>query len=885
MARRTLARRDPALAGDLPVRERTLANGLKALVLPRPGATTVVCDLFHPVGSANEPPGQSGLAHFLEHMLFKGTRRFPKGQLDRLAFLAAGQANAETGEDDTHFWFSLPADRWELALVIEADRLAGAVFDPAEVDAERQVIVEERARELDSPLGRLDQAHRAARFVAHPYRHPILGSAEDLRRLSAADLTRFYREHYRPDGAVLVVVGAVDPARVLDRVEETFGGLRRGRGPRPSLGGPARPRRYRREVRIEEPTVGLVRGLMGWTSVPLGHDDGPALDVLADLLACGRRSRLWSTLVDQKRIASWVDASHEPGRLAGQFLVQVEALPGVEPEVLGEAVREVVGRLAAQGPTAEELARVRTRLEVAWRWGQEDLAGLAVGLGQVALWDDWRAWPREHRSSLAVTADDARRVASRYLVEDGLTLAWSVPAPATTNGHVPLRRPTRRSRGEVDTAEAAPTSLLVPKSSPIVPDFRPRRFVMANGLRVLMDPRPGTGTVALELYHDSGQVREEKPGLAHLVGRLREEGTRTRSAEDLAAAVEDIGGSLEIGATGLGLRVRAEDLAQAVELMTDVTLRPAFPADALEWTRQRVLADMKSDRDDPAFRADLIFRGLIYGEHPYGRDPRGRMRGLGTLTLDDVRAHHRAFVRPNNACLAVSGDFGPRHLRSILERHLAEWASGPVVFPPVPTPSRGTMPRCRRVRARGQQVQVLIGHLGVRRDDPDFGALCVLDHVLGTGPGFSDRLSRVLRDEMGLAYSVGGGMTDSADIEPGLFQIYVGTGPEEADRAIAAVHDQVRALAAGEFADDEVEAARQYLAGAWVFEYESVSQRAERLVDLERWGLPLDDPLGWPRRLARLTPDDVRRAAQRHINPSALVCVEYGPLPERLGGR
>ena len=175
-----------------------------------------------------------------------------------------------------------------------------------------------------------------------------------------------------------------------------------------------------------------------------------------------------------------------------------------------------------------------------------------------------------------------------------------------------------------------------------------------------------------------------------------------------------------------------------------------------------------------------------------------------------------------------------------------------------------------------------MGHLGVARNHPDFDALAVADHILGSGPGFTDRLSRVIRDELGLAYSVGGGMTDSADIEPGLFRIYVGTGPDEADRAVAAVMEQVRLMHAGEFSDEEVDRARHYLAGSWVFDYQTVEQRAERLLELERWGLR-------PRRAAPLArpdrpghPRQVRRAARTHIDPSALVRVEYGPIRRTL---
>ncbi|MBX6315774.1 MAG: insulinase family protein, partial [Isosphaeraceae bacterium] len=426
MARRVTARPRPAWVGDLPVFERTLANGLKALVLPRPRAPVVVCDLYYPVGSVDEPAGKTGLAHFVEHMLFKGTERFPKGQIDRLAVLAAGQSNAETGEDCTHYWFAFPKDRWELALAVEADRMRGATFDPREVEAERHVIAEERARELDSPLGRLDQTHLAVSYLVHPYRNPVLGWPDDLRRATIEDLTRFYDAHYRPDGAVLVIVGAVDPQRALERVEAHFGHLERGGIERPPPPAAEPAQNGRRDFTLIE-SEAVARALFGWHSVPRGHADSPALDVLSDLLACGRRSRLWGALIERERVATWVDASQEGAHLAGQFLVQVEAAPGVETKRVEEVIRDALDELATQGPTPEELARSRNRLEAAWRWEQEEVAGLAAGLGNVALWDDWRAWQAEHRAALAVSADDIRRVASTYLVEGGLTVGWSLP--------------------------------------------------------------------------------------------------------------------------------------------------------------------------------------------------------------------------------------------------------------------------------------------------------------------------------------------------------------------------------------------------------------------------------------------------------------------------
>src|SRR4051794_35525358 len=358
MARRKTARPLPAWVGDLPVFERTLANGFKALVLPRTHAPVVVCDLYYPVGSIDEPAGRTGLAHFVEHMLFKGTERFPKGQIDRLAFVAAGQSNAETGEDSTHYWFAFPSDRWTLALAVEADRMRGASFDPREVDAERHVIVEERARDLDSPTGRLDQNLLAMAYLRHPYRNPILGWPEDFAGITVDDLRAFYDTHYRPDGAVLVVVGDVDANAALDAVETHFGAIPRGAGPRPLAVADEPRQNGRRDFTLVE-AESAARALLAWHTVPRGHPDGPVLDVVSDLLSCGRRSRLWDALVERGRLPTSVDAGQEAARLAGQFLIQIEAPAGAEPPRVERVIRETLDDLADAGPTADELERSR----------------------------------------------------------------------------------------------------------------------------------------------------------------------------------------------------------------------------------------------------------------------------------------------------------------------------------------------------------------------------------------------------------------------------------------------------------------------------------------------------------------------------------------------
>ena len=235
-------------------------------------------------------------------------------------------------------------------------------------------------------------------------------------------------------------------------------------------------------------------------------------------------------------------------------------------------------------------------------------------------------------------------------------------------------------------------------------DYAPRKSIFANGLRLVSERRPGTGIVALELYVDAGQVREAKPGLAYLTGRMLEEGTTSRSAEALAEAIEDIGGMLDVCATGATLRVPSEELALALEMLADMVLGSAFLEDALPWVKRRIAADLQGDRDDPAFRADLLFRGLVYGAHPYGRDPRGTVRDLARLSLDDVRRTTPGTSRPTTR-FSSPWAITSRGAAAPGQEALSNLGRGGLAVAPLPRVVRATRPASAAWRIRANRCK------------------------------------------------------------------------------------------------------------------------------------------------------------------------------------
>ena len=879
MPRRTIPQPPSPVIGRMEVVHHRFGNGLDLLVLPKSSAPIVHCDLHYRAGSVDDPPGRSGMAHLVEHLMFQGTPRFPKGQIDLLTYLAGGGTNAETGEDYTHYWFSLPNDDWTLALEIEADRAREIRFVASEFERERRVILEERARELDSAAGRLEETHLAMSYAHHPYRNPIFGWIDDLRAIDVGEAQAWAQSHLHPSAALLIVIGDVRPDAVIDATARTLGSLPVARSAATRV--PIyEPTQAGRRAFVVEDGEGLPQFILGWHTVAREHPDGPVLDVLADLLAGGTRARLKQRLVDRRGLATWVQSSQEGGQLAGQFFVRLEAPPGADPAVVEHEIVAELHALAREGPEPEALARCRKRLQAAWCWEQQDAANLSTSLGSVALWQPWTAWIAEHRAALAVTPADIQRVIKTYLDESRLTIGCTVSRKGrrvfVVSEAVEPHRVEVMGERPISSVASLPTWPLH-EGPPGQVGFQLNRTTLSNGLRVLMERQPGSGVVACELHCDGGVLREEKPGLAYLTARLREEIRLPGSRGRLIEALEDGGGHAEFLSTGCSIRAGAGNLQDVVRLIAGAIAAPRFEPATLRFVKERIREEFRGDLVDGLYRAGQAFLRRIYANHPLGRDQRGTLAGLERISLADVRAHQRKWFVPNHAFLVITGEFDPGAFMALLERALAGWEAGSSNFPGLPRVVRAPAPRRLWLARQSEQVHLLIGHLGIARRDPDYDALVILDHIFGSGPGFVDRLSRVLRDQHGLVYSTGGGMTDTADLVPGVLRVYASTSPENAAAARSMLLDQLAQMHAGQFGDEEVLAAQRFLSRSHLFDFRSVATRAEQLLLMERWGFATDDIAEWPRRILRVSPDTVRAAARRHLHPDRLVEVVAGP--------
>jgi zinc protease len=415
----------PIKAGAV-IHEHRLRNGLQVLIAERHDDPVVASMVFYGVGSRDEAEGEAGVSHFLEHMMFKGSARFGKGEVDRITTILGGSNNAFTTPDHTAYWFELASDRWEIALDIEADRMKGLTIDKREFDSEKKVVLEELSMGRDDPWRRLTQAVSESLFKRHSYRRPVIGYEDVLQGMSVDTMRDYYERHYHPGNAILVICGDVNPRSALKAARERFGSIPAGPKPASSelstISEPAGEQRV--TTHWDDSSRRLV---MVWPTAVVGSDEDYALDVVTTILTHGRLSRLQARLVHDQKLAVSVSAANDTRVDSGVFWLYAECADGVDPRTLERAIDDEIVRLAAERLPQSELRRAKRILEASDAHESETVSDIAEELGEFAVDAHWRLAVEGVERNEAVTAVAVKEVTSRYLVPSRRVIGWSLP--------------------------------------------------------------------------------------------------------------------------------------------------------------------------------------------------------------------------------------------------------------------------------------------------------------------------------------------------------------------------------------------------------------------------------------------------------------------------
>lgn len=409
------------------------------------------------------------------------------------------------------------------------------------------------------------------------------------------------------------------------------------------------------------------------------------------------------------------------------------------------------------------------------------------------------------------------------------------------------------------------------------------RFELRCGAVLLVAPSPGAPVTAIQAHLRGGHSLDPdgKLGSSWLTGRLLDQGTEAKSESEIATSLEPIGGSLMGGSNGLTGTVASADWKKLFTLFCDSLLTPTFPKARFENQRDRLLDRLRIELDDPRTQAERQFRELAYGDHWLGTNETGTVDTVAKIRRADLARFHKKNWVASRAVLSVAGDVDPDAVARFLDRRLAGWTTGkPLDAPDLNFPAPGV--RSKAFVAKRQQVHVYLGHLGVFRKDPDYPALVVMDHVLGTGPGFTNRISKRLRDELGLAYTVHASIHHSAGFLPGTFTAYIGTSPEHFETAVGGFLQEMRRIREEPVSTAELELAKNYLTGSYAMGFERASRRSSYLISVERNGFPVDHLERLLEEFRSVTVEDVQRVAAAHLHPDRTCLSVGGPVAARV---
>ncbi|RUO65137.1 zinc protease [Pseudidiomarina planktonica] len=855
----------------------TLPNGLTVIVHEDRKAPIVAVNVWYAVGSKDEGPSQTGFAHLFEHLMFNGTENYDDEYFGPFEKAGATDMNGTTNNDRTNYFQNVPTPALDMALWMESDRmghLLGAVTQD-KLDEQRGVVQNEKRQGEAQPYGRVFSVLAEETFPAgHPYSWSVIGSMEDLNAASLDDVHQWFEDYYGAANAVIVLAGDIDLETAKEKVTQYFGHIEAGKPLTKTKSWVAKSTGTKRMTM--EDNVPASRMYKVWNTAEMGTQDSDYLGLLVDIFANGKNSRLYQRLVYDEQIASAVFGFQYDRVLAGQFILGADAKPGVELSAIEAIVDEELQRLLKEGPTADELARVKFRQAANFVRGAERIGGFGGKSDILAAGEVYHGNPAFYQQQLETlqntTAADIQTAMDKWLT-DGAFVLNVVPQPNYMTGE------SQADRSELPTVGALP-ELDLPELT---------TFTLSNGLEVALAERHDVPTVQMSLVFDSGYAADfgDKPGTASFTMNMLKEGTTNRDALELQADLDSLGTNLNASASLDSSRISMDtlttNLSPSLEIFADVLLNASFSADEIERKRSIWLQNITKEKAQPQAQALRVMPGLLFGDnHAYSvpLTGSGTVDSISALTRDDLVSHRETWLRPDNARLVIVGDTTAEAIKPILEQQLANWEQ-----PTSSKPSKQFVPVAQQQSNRvflidqpgSPQATIIAGQLAPSGNTSDAEAIDVMNTILGGS--FTSRLNMNLREDKGWSYGVRSTWLD-ADAQG----IYLTVAPVQSDKTKASIQEILRELT-GYIGDEtatpaELEKVKSNKTAKLPGAYETKGALLQAIVN----ALEKEQDMAWlesyGERVRSLELDAIHTVADDVLRPNALTWVIVGDLAQ-----
>lgn len=833
-----------------------LDNGQTVVIQQVKNNPIVTIDTWIKTGSIDEDDSNNGVAHFLEHLFFKGTTNHASGEFDKILETKGAITNAATSKDFTHYYVTIPSKDFDLAMDLHADMMMHPLIPRNEMEKERKVVLEEISKDLNAPSKILQENLNDMMYTNHPYKRKVIGRSDVIETITRDQVLNFYNTHYSPSNMITIIIGDVEPEHAIEKIKEDFNS------------------EYKKQTKNiypkEEPLTKQAKKieylpntesgymLVGFRGTPIEDKESYALDVLATILGDGRSSVLNQVLKEKKRIAFSVDAGNSTYRDDGIFYISAN----FEPEkckIVQDTIFNEIKKIQTNGITDEQLNLAKNIIERSTFYSRESITNIATEIGYtMALTNDIKFYDNYLTNIKNVTKEDVKKAADKYLSENKSAISIVLPESVK---NIPIAN----IKKDIGTAK------LISENS------QSQKYELSDGATLLYTPNTANDIIAISIYSKGGQLLEKTHGTANLVASLMMKGTKNYSSLELSQILEDNGIKISpvasADAFAISVLTTKDEYDKTLELLNEVVNNATFDNFEIEKVKSDKLNSIKRNKDIPIQRAIEEYRDLIYQNTPYSISSKVLEKNIPNITRDEMIQYYNNVFNPENIVISINGNVNKEKTIQKLNKIFQPKENGKKFDYqaysskiPAPTTSRKTIQNMPQT----QTAWIMLGWQtnGVL-NEKDYATLQVIDSILGTG--MSSRLFKDLREQEGLAYQLG--TSYSPNILRGSFLLYIGTNPNTLEKAKQGLFAEIKRLKTEYVGDNELKDAKEKLLGNYVIGLETNLDKASNLgwYEASTRGYEFKDK--YEQLINNVTDSDIIEVANKYFNDNYILSI------------
>ena len=830
-----------AFAEDFSIHK--LPNGQTVVIKEVRNNPIVTIDTWVKTGSINETDSNSGVAHFLEHLFFKGTKKNPAGEFDRILESKGAIINAATSKDFTHYYITIPSEHFNTAMDLHSDMLTDPQIPRKELEKERKVVLEEISKDLNTPAKKVYNNLNDLMYSHHPYKRKVIGNADVISTIRREEILDFFNTYYTPANMITVIVGDVDSQKAIDKISQSFNSEYKK----------SAKKNYRKELPIfiqkrKTEYLDTQSGYMmiGFRGVDINDNETFALDVLAQILGGGKSSKLYKNLKEQKGLAYNISASNSSYRDDGIIYINANFVPA-NAEKLEKAIFDEIKYIQRYGVTEEELNTAIKMIEQETYYSRESTSNISSELGYIL---SVSGNPELYKNYVAeikkVTAKDVQHAAQKFLGMNKSAVSIALPT---------------KSQAIAETPKKTHTAQKIAENNGTV------KYLLDNKSTLLVNNHNNNDIIALSIIAKGGEFLEKIPGESTLMAGTMLKGTRKYSSQELAQLMEENGIIITPSANEdyfvINVQTTTAQINLTFEILDEIINNANFDDYEIEKKRTEILNKIRQQRDVPMNVALENFKTYIFENSVYSNSNKVLEKSLPAITRNNILAYYNKVLDSKNIVISANGNINPETLITEFGNILKEKQQ--------PTFNYNTynvtkLTNSKNISKQIKDLETSWLFLGWQtagiKDKKDFVTLKVINTILGGG--MSSRMYKNLREENGLAYQLGSSYTPKA--LGGVFMTYIGTNPETLNFSKSKIFSEIEKLKMEFVSDTELKDAKDRLKGGFIIAMETNSEKASIVGLFEALGFGYDFLDNYVKMIDEITASDIIKVANKYFN-------------------